>query len=79
MSEILHVFGDLEGLGPELAAWRASKVDKKATGKLPRHLGPLQETVSVEEALAAVGRVAGAAGRVEVDEAAGTVKIRAHR
>lgn len=77
MSEIVHIFGDLTGLQSSLAAWRASKVDKKAVGKLTKFLGPLQEPCTVEEALSFVPQVAGSAGHVRVDDAAGTVSVRA--
>lgn len=76
MSEIVHIFGDLAGLRPALPAWRASKVDKKAVGKLTKFLGPLQEPCTVDDALSFVPMVAGPAGRVQVDEAAGTVSVR---
>lgn len=77
MSEIVHIYGDLAGLQSGFAAWRASRVDKKAVGKLTKFLGPLQEPCSVEEALSFVTMVAGPAGEVRIDEAAGTVAVRA--
>lgn len=77
MSEIVHIFGDLTGLQASLGPWRASKVDKKAVGKLSKFLGPLQEPCTVDEALSFVGQVAGSAGHVRIDEAAGTVAVRA--
>ncbi len=77
MSEIVHIFGDVAGLASALPAWRASTVDKKAVGKLTKFVGPLQEPCTVDEALSFVSMVAGPAGHTHVDEAAGTVSVRA--
>lgn len=77
MSEIVHILGDLSGLAPFAGVWRQSKVDKKAVGKLTKHLGPLQATTTVDDALSSVEQVAGPGGRVAIDAEKGTLSVRA--
>jgi len=76
MSEIVYLIADVTGLSKP-RAWRKSKVDKKVVGALTKHLGPLQQPITVAEALKLVTTIAGPLGSVTLDERAGTVTIRA--